>query len=180
MEWEDENGQIDRLAIDCTITTYENKLKKKLSGITRKLASGELSSLKYHVSEFTEDKGNISRVPQVVLVLEPEKITGLCNNYSQILNKQKGSKDKFSQNPLQIMLLSQIKDQLEDYSKRIIRALRKNSDNQELVDAQKKIGRLSSIIQDILAKKREILNQNSFQSGIEEWQKSFFRKVLNE
>lgn len=182
IEWEDEDGQIVRLAIDCTVAKNEDNLRKKAYGIKRKLESGDLSSLKYHQSELSDEKRLLTQIPQVVVAIEPEKITDLCRIFTRVINKDKGSKDDFSKCNVQFVLLKEIEEQLRYQNDRIMKILFSCPENKRkhYASAQKSILKTFRIINKIIEEKKHSLGENLIQGADSELAKNGFYGVFGD
>jgi hypothetical protein len=94
------------LAIDVTTTT---NLKKKMARIKHEIERGEMAKIKYFQSDSMGIRGELSRVPRVVIGADRETVRALAELW---LGKKK---DALAAHPLQFQILEEISRQLEVY-----------------------------------------------------------------
>jgi hypothetical protein len=180
IEWEDENNKIVRLAIDCTVVEDFSLLEKKIKGIGEKLKTGELSSLKYHLSELTDERVAYSQIPQVVLAVYQSDIAELCKKYTRVINKDKGSNDIFSQCETQVLMLEEIKEQLERQSEKLLKIINivpKGKVNY-FASGLNNIRAVLVKIDNLIEEKEKSLGQRQVQGAIEILDSSGFKRVV--
>ncbi|MHB1163271.1 MAG: hypothetical protein ACYCZZ_01960 [Minisyncoccota bacterium] len=115
IEFEDAEKRFSYLALGVDVTFGSQDLSKKFADIRTKIDSGELGEVKYFHSERQHFIGPKSKVPQVVIGTEMERVKELGLLWMNRKNKELG------EHPVQITILEEIVLQLEtfaDYAKR--------------------------------------------------------------
>ena len=177
-EWEDKKGEVARLAVDCTINSDEFGLDEKSEGIMRKLYRGELSSLKYHQPESTEEKREIKQVPQVLMILDSEKIKELSEIFSRVIKKEPGSKNQFSESHIQLVLLEEVNIQLGYQLSELKKVIVQNRDDKFRINAQKSIEKVLDIVRTLIKEKKSSLDKKEVQRANEVWSHAQFCAYL--
>lgn len=105
---------INRLAIDVTVSNDTNTLDEKYEYIKNQLDNNKGADIKYFQSEFNQDeKGPLSDIPRVVIAMDQENIQKLSHVIAKILKKEI-SKKELACNPLQLEILEDIISQLKE------------------------------------------------------------------
>lgn len=132
IEWEGEDGEITRLAVDITSAEDDEVIRKKEGYIKRELQRGHMTKLKYFRSEAAPDfEGTITGIPRIVLAIEKEGVQDLSKD---IVNK---NPREIAKNPEQLLLLEQVRRQMLDqveYSLSLV--LEKISNNMSSLDQE--------------------------------------------
>lgn len=132
-----EFSEEDRLAID---VTYSANAIKKFEKILSHIKDGDLGEVKYFISQIGDTKGKIEGIPEVVIGASRKTVTDLSNLWSN----ERYSKDKIASHYVQIMILKQIREQLDVFS---LYAIKSNKPN--LVERYTQLlGIIDSILKD--------------------------------
>jgi len=109
-EWqEQENGHPIHLAVDVTVGESQECIATKEKNIKEDLESGKLAWVKYFKSPHNPNiEGAIRHIPKVIIALSREGTGSLCKD---IVNKSPG---EMIDNPEQLLILEQIKQQMID------------------------------------------------------------------
>ena len=177
-EWEDEKGERAMLAVDCTISGDEKKLDRKSEGIMANVYRGKLSSLKYHENELSGEKKELLQVPQVLMILGTGEIAELSNIFSGIIKKEPGAKNEFGNSYIQLVLLKEVRYQLDFQLSEILKAIAKRKDDKARISAQKNISRVLSVVKELIKEKESSLDSTVIQRANDEWEKSLYCQYL--
>jgi len=120
IEWEQEDGEAVRLAIDVTTTEDPDVFDKKESLIKDEIEKGWLSRVKYFQSEIDETKGKIQNLPRAVIAVSKENIQKLCG---ELINKKPA---ELAKSPEQLLLLDEIGTQMTDQIEYSLKLLLEN------------------------------------------------------
>ncbi|MCX6714217.1 MAG: hypothetical protein NTX72_00180 [Candidatus Uhrbacteria bacterium] len=108
---EGEGTQPPPLLVDFTTTSSKDILLDKLSYIARDVRSGNLGKIKYDQSPDGKPLGALHRVPKILLVLDPLRLTDLARTWVQ------GKQRTLEKHPVRALLLYEISTQLESQMK---------------------------------------------------------------
>ncbi len=105
VRFEGADGKPIFIALDIT---FANDLQKKIDIRRHSLISGKLAPAKYYHSEATGKNGSLEKVPNLVIKVGRRYLDELSDQW--LTNKK-----KLSKNPVQIMILMEIVEQLRSY-----------------------------------------------------------------
>lgn len=106
VEFQKEEGEASHLALAIDVTFSPN-IEKKLERIKREIRNGQLTRIKYFVSEYMGFRGELTRVPRVVIGADVTRIRELSDLW---LNKRKR---ELADHPVQFQILEEMRMQLE-------------------------------------------------------------------
>ena len=143
-EWLTKDGKEIRLAVDCTVSSNDQVIKKKLGFVKDEIESKKrLTDIKYFESGLTnrdgkKNKGEMKNIPRIILIISKDKLEDICDLVTGTKN------DKLNIHPLQIVLLQDIAEQLQAQLE-IIKKWRYTEMNDALKDA---LNQIQTIIQE--------------------------------
>lgn len=152
LEFEQEDGEIVRLALDVTMDTLKKNIEAKKDRIIEDLEDGRLAHLKYFQSEADpETEGKISGIPKVIIGTDTKGIQKLSKMY---LEKEHA---KLAQSEIQIELLEEVKMQLSELSEYATLYFEKKRHSPKGKEVIQKYKEVLEIIEKVLEKKKNEL-----------------------
>ena len=113
IEWEKDDEQPVRLAVDVTVNNGISVFDKKYQHIKKELDKNRGTTIKYFNSEINpEEKGTITNIPRVIIALDKKNLASLCEIVSRVIRKKPGSNEELSKSPLQLSVIKEIIFQL--------------------------------------------------------------------
>ena len=178
-EWKHDDGEVARLAVDCTVSVDDDRISAKLRRIAQELEGGDLTTIKYFSGSDDEaKKEKLTQIPRVILCITPDELTELCDKIVGITatsekEKRKEGNQNFNKHSLQFYLLEEALLQLEKQQEKI-KQLQKTK---KLEKATKNIAFVLKILNRIKKKKESSLDSLRTKRAIREAQERITRLV---
>jgi len=121
VQWNTEYGPV-RVAIDVTIASsleiVLDKIAKTRDGIMQGHSSKEhgvsfLSNVKYYEDPESEEQMSLDTLPKVIIGMDVDQVRDLVSKSAKALRKEPGAKADLAKDPYQMMLLEEVRSQLE-------------------------------------------------------------------
>jgi len=160
LEIKDEEGKIQRILLDITTSIDEGTLKKKMARGIRNAENGVLCWAKYFRSELEQGelaRGRKANMAKAVIGINPTILNELCE---EIRIKGKG---KLQENPVQLMFIDEIINQLAGQLKVI--AEKKGRDHFSF----KQISKVLNFFKDLSINKKSLRTRDYAQKANSDW-----------
>ncbi len=108
VEFREEPATASRLGLAVDVT-LSREMDKKLDDIKSEIDSGNLAKVKYFKSDYTHARGEISRVPRVIVAANPGTVRALADLWLERNNKV------LAAHPMQFQILDEIDAQLKTF-----------------------------------------------------------------
>lgn len=108
VEFEESETSASHLALAIDVT-FTSDTERKLADIRDKIKKGELTKIKYFASEHLGMRGELAKVPRVVIGAESKTIKQLAELWIE------GDKKELGAHPIQFQILEEIVEQLETF-----------------------------------------------------------------
>jgi hypothetical protein len=103
VEYDQEEG-VSRMAMAIDVT-FNHDLQKKIDGIKRRIVAGDLATVKYFVSEVSSMRGEISKIPHVIVGADVDTVRELTNMWAA------GDRSGMEKHPVQFQFLEEFLSQ---------------------------------------------------------------------
>ena len=116
-EFRKQKGGAEYLAFGIDVTIGIGVVHQKLLGIKDEIRRGKLTRIKYFLSEFANIRGELSKIPRVLIAISAENAKKLAELWSSAKEKS-----KLADHPIQFQIIDEILLQLEyfiDYSREV-------------------------------------------------------------
>jgi len=113
LELEDLQQKLSHLSLSIDVTFGTTTEEKKFSAIKKNIDNGNLGKIKYFYSEHGGFRGELSKVPQVVIGVEKDIVVQLAGLWSTEGMLKEKTEEMLREHPVQRVILSEILLQLQ-------------------------------------------------------------------
>lgn len=163
-------GDSPKVAIDCTIAENKAVLKEKADRIMRDIYNNKkLGNIKYYEDESAK-AGPLRMIPRAIVAIDKTMLEELCEDYMI-------KPDRFSRNFVQILVLKEIKIQLEK-ELAAVHDLREDINNSDFQIMENNIKKALQEIDNILEDKKNSLPERTWERAQREMKNSNSFKAI--